>query len=302
MRNRQANRENGTGERSRYPKGSVKIKMARITTSTLRTKKLNNEKITMLTAYDYSLAAMVDEAGIDVILVGDSLGNVVLGYENTLAVTMNDMIHHCSAVARAAKNAMVVGDMPFLSYHISITEAVRNAGRFIQEGGCQAVKLEGGIERVDTIKAILDAQIPVVGHIGLTPQSVNQFGGFKVQGKDLESAKKLINDAKALETAGAFCVVLEGVPTVLAKKVTEEITIPTIGIGAGHYCDGQVLVINDMLGMFKGHIPKFVKKFANLEPIILEALQAYKTEVEAGTFPGEEHGYTMKDDVLERLY
>ncbi|MDD3023065.1 MAG: 3-methyl-2-oxobutanoate hydroxymethyltransferase [Syntrophomonadaceae bacterium] len=276
--------------------------MARISTATIREKKLKNEKITMLTAYDYSLAAMVDEAGIDMILVGDSLGNVVLGYENTLSVTMNDMIHHSRAVARAARNAMVVGDMPFLSYHVSVKEAVRNAGRFIQEGGCQAVKLEGGAERVNTIKAILDAQIPVVGHIGLTPQSVNQFGGFKIQGKDLESAKKLVNDAKALESSGAFCVVLEGVPTVLAKKVTEEISIPTIGIGAGQYCDGQVLVINDMLGMFKGHIPKFVKKFTNLEPLIMEALKGYKSEVEAGTFPAEEHGYTMKEEVLERLY
>lgn len=276
--------------------------MARMSTATLREKKLKNEKITMLTAYDYSMAAMVDEAGIDMILVGDSLGNVVLGYENTLAVTMDDMIHHCKAVSRASKNAMITGDMPFLSYHVSIKEAVRNAGRFIQEGGCQSVKLEGGVERVDTIKAILDAQIPVVGHIGLTPQSVNQFGGFKVQGKDLESAKKLINDAKALEAAGAFCMVLEGVPTILAKRITEEISIPTIGIGAGQYCDGQVLVINDMLGMFKGHIPKFVKKFTNLEPLIIQALQAYKSEVEAGTFPGEEHGYTMKDEILERLY
>lgn len=276
--------------------------MARMSTSTLKEKKLKKEKITMLTAYDYSIAAMVDEAGIDMILVGDSLGMVVLGYENTLAVTMNDMIHHSKAVVRASKNAMVVGDMPFLSYHVSVKEAVRNAGRFIQEAGCQSVKLEGGSERVNTIKAIIDAQIPVVGHIGLTPQSVNQFGGFKVQGKDLETAKKLINDAKALEAAGAFCVVLECVPTVLAKKVTEEIAIPTIGIGAGAYCDGQVLVINDMLGMFKGHIPKFVKKFTNLEPLIIEALQVYKKEVEEGSFPGEEHGFTMKEEVLDRLY
>lgn len=256
----------------------------------------------MLTAYDYSLAGMVDQAGIDVVLVGDSLGNVVLGYENTLAVTMDDMIHHSKAVVRGCKNAMVVGDMPFLSYHVSVKEAVRNAGRFVQEAGCQAVKLEGGVERVATIKAIIDAQIPVMGHIGLTPQSVNQFGGFKIQGKDLESAKKLINDAKAIEQAGVFSIVLEGVPTVLAQRITEEVSVPTIGIGAGHYCDGQVLVINDMLGMFKGHIPKFVKKFVNLEPLIIEALQAYKQEVEAGTFPAEEHGYAMKEEVLERLY
>lgn len=276
--------------------------MNRVSTATIRDKKLKNEKISMLTAYDYSLAAMVDEAGIDMILVGDSLGMVSLGYENTLSVTMEDMIHHTKAVVRGTKHAMVVGDMPFLSYHVSVKEAVRNAGRFIQEAGCQAVKLEGGQERIPTVRAILDAQIPVVGHIGLTPQSVNQFGGFKVQGKDLETAQKLIKDAKLLEEAGVFAIVLEGVPTKLAQRITAELTIPTIGIGAGHFCDGQVLVINDMLGMFKGHIPKFVKKFANLEPLIMEALKGYKSEVEAGTFPGPEHGFTIQDDVLEKLY
>jgi len=234
--------------------------------------------------------------------VGDSLGMVFLGYENTLSVTMEDMIHHTKAVVRGTHNAMVVGDMPFLSYHISVTEAVRNAGRFVQEAGAQAVKLEGGQERIATVKAILDAQIPVMGHIGLTPQSVNQFGGFKVQGKDIETATKLIKDAVALDEAGVFSMVLEGVPTKLAKKITEEVSVPTIGIGAGHYCDGQVLVINDMLGMFKGHIPKFVKKFANLEPIIIAALRDYKKEVQEGTFPGEEHGFTINDDILEKLY
>lgn len=258
--------------------------MAKVTTATLKAKKANGEKITMLTSYDYATAAMVDEAGIDLILVGDSLGMVVLGYENTLAVTMEDMLHHTRAVTRAVKNVMVVGDMPFLSYHISREEAVRNAGRFIKEAGAHAVKLEGGKERVDTVKAVLDAQIPVMGHIGLTPQSVNQLGGFKVQGKDLETARKLIEDAKALEEAGVFSLVLECVPTPLARKITEEISVPTIGIGAGPYCDGQVLVINDMLGMFKGHIPKFVKKYANLQPIIAEALKEYKREVEMGIF------------------
>jgi 3-methyl-2-oxobutanoate hydroxymethyltransferase len=276
--------------------------MAKITTSTLRDKKQRKEKITMLTSYDYSLASMVDAAGIDMILVGDSLGNVILGYDNTLAVTMDDMVHHTKAVVRGSKNAMVVADMPFLSYHISIEESVRNAGRLIQEGGAQAVKLEGGVERVDTIKAILDAQIPVMGHIGLTPQSVNQFGGFKIQGKDLESAKKIIEDAKALEKVGVFSIVLEGVPTKLAQRITEDLSVPTIGIGAGQYCDGQVLVINDMLGMFAGHIPKFVKKFANLQPLIIEALRQYKEEVEAGTFPAQEHGFSIQDEVLERLY
>lgn len=276
--------------------------MAKVTTATLKAKKANGEKITMLTSYDYATAAMVDEAGIDLILVGDSLGMVVLGYENTLAVTMEDMLHHTRAVTRAVKNVMVVGDMPFLSYHISREESVRNAGRFIKEAGAHAVKLEGGKERVDTVKAVIDAQIPVMGHIGLTPQSVNQLGGFKVQGKDVETARKLIEDAKALEKAGVFSLVLECVPTPLARKITEEISIPTIGIGAGPYCDGQVLVINDMLGMFKGHIPKFVKKYAHLEPIIMEALKAYKREVEMGIFPDEEHSFGLSDDVLEKLY
>jgi len=276
--------------------------MSKVTTALLKEKKLKNQKISMLTAYDYSLAGMVDAAGIDMILVGDSLGMVVLGYESTLPVTMEDMIHHTKAVARAAKNSMVVADMPFLSYHVSRKESVRNAGRLIQEGGAHAVKLEGGQERVDTVKAIIDAQIPVVAHIGLTPQSVNQFGGFKVQGKDLETANKLIADAKSLEAAGAFCIVLECVPALLAKRITEEVGVPTIGIGAGQYCDGQVLVINDMLGMFTGHIPKFVKKFADLQPKIIEALTAYKEEVEAGTFPSNEYAFTISDEVLEKLY
>jgi 3-methyl-2-oxobutanoate hydroxymethyltransferase len=276
--------------------------MARVTTATLKDKKVRQEKISMLTSYDYSTAGLVDQAGLDMILVGDSMGNVVLGYENTLAVTMDDIVHHTRAVVRGTQNAMVVGDMPFLSYHISIEEAVRNAGRLIQEGGAQTVKLEGGMERVETVKAILDAQIPVMGHIGLTPQSVNQFGGFKVQGKDLETARKLLRDAQALDKAGVFSIVLECVPSALAKKITEEVSVPTIGIGAGPYCDGQVLVINDMLGMFSGHIPKFVKKYANLQPIIIEALKAYKKEVEEGSFPGPEHGFAISDEVLDKLY
>ncbi|MGI6467607.1 MAG: 3-methyl-2-oxobutanoate hydroxymethyltransferase [Syntrophomonadaceae bacterium] len=276
--------------------------MSRITTAVLKEKKARQEKITMLTGYDYSMAGMIDQAGIDMILVGDSLGNVMLGYSTTLPVTMDDMVHHTKAVSRAAQNAMVVADMPFLSYHISITEAVRNAGRLIQEGGAQAVKIEGGVERVDTIKAILDAQIPVQGHIGLTPQSINQLGGFKVQGKDLETARKLIEDAKALDEAGVFSLVMECVPSELARRITAEVSCPTIGIGAGPHCDGQVLVINDMLGMFHGHIPKFVKKFANLQPLIIEALQQYKEEVMAGTFPAPEHCFTIKDEVLEKLY
>lgn len=276
--------------------------MARITTSVLKEKKRKGEKITMLTAYDYATAALIDEAGIDVILVGDSLGNVILGYENTLAVTMDDMVHHTKAVVRGVKNAMVVGDMPFLSYHISIPESVRNAGRLIQEAGAQAVKLEGGRERVNVIKAILDAEIPVMGHIGLTPQSVHQFGGFKVQGRDLETAKRLIEDAKALEQAGVFSIVLEGVPAALAKRITAEVSIPTIGIGAGRDCDGQVLVINDMLGFSRGHVPKFVKKFANLHPQMLQAIEAYREEVKVGTFPAEEHCYSVDEEVISKLY
>ena len=276
--------------------------MARITTATIKEKKRRQERITMLTAYDYSMAGMVDQAGIDMILVGDSLGNVMLGYENTLAVTMDDMVHHTKAVTRAVKNALVVGDMPFLSYHISLEEAVRNAGRLIQEGGAQAVKIEGGTERVNTVKAILDAQIPVMGHIGLTPQLVNAFGGFKVQGKDLETARKLIRDAQALDKAGVFALVMECVPSELARRITEEVSCPTIGIGAGPYCDGQVLVINDMLGMYGGHVPKFVKKFVDLQPLIIEALKNYKEEVESGAFPSAEHCFTIQDEVLDKLY
>jgi 3-methyl-2-oxobutanoate hydroxymethyltransferase len=276
--------------------------MTRVTTATLKDKKAQQIKISMLTSYDYATACLVDQAGLDMILVGDSLGNVVLGYENTLAVTMDDMVHHTRAVVRGTQQAMVVGDMPFLSYHITTSEAVRNAGRIIQEGGAQAVKLEGGVERVDTIKAILDAQIPVMGHIGLTPQSVNQFGGFKVQGKDLETARKLIEDARALDKAGVFAMVLECVPSALAQKITAEVSVPTIGIGAGPHCDGQVLVINDMLGISSGHIPKFVKKYADLQPVIVEALKAYKEEVEDGSFPGPEHCFTIADNVLDKLY
>jgi len=276
--------------------------VARVTTATLRDKKAKQEKISMLTSYDYSTAGLVDQAGLDMILVGDSLGMVVLGYENTLAVTMDDMVHHTRAVVRGTKNAMVVADMPFLSYHVSVEEAVRNAGRFIQEGGAQAVKLEGGVERVDAVKAILDAQIPVMGHIGLTPQSVNQFGGFKVQGKDLETARKLLRDAQALDKAGVFSIVLECVPSALAKEITAEVSVPTIGIGAGPDCDGQVLVINDMLGIYSGHVPKFVKKYVDLQPLIIEALKSYKKEVEEGSFPGPEHGFTISDEVLDKLY
>ena len=233
------------------------------TVSTFKMQKENKDKITMLTAYDYSTAKLIDEAGVNGILVGDSLGMVMLGYEDTLSVTMEDMIHHIKAVTRGAKNALVVGDMPFMSYQTSVYDAVKNAGRLVQEGHCQAVKLEGGESVCPQIKAIVEASIPVMAHIGLTPQSVNAFGGFKVQGKSEDAAKRILQEAKAVEKAGAFAVVLECIPDKLAKIITEEINIPTIGIGAGSDCDGQILVYQDMLGMFGGLKPKFAKRYAN---------------------------------------
>ena len=257
--------------------------------------------ISMLTAYDYNTARTMDEAGINMILVGDSLGNVMLGYENTLAVTVDDMIHHGKAVCRGAKEAFVVIDMPFMSYQTSVEDAVRNAGRIMKETNCQAVKLEGGREYADRIKAIVQAGIPVVAHIGLTPQSVNAFGGYKVQGKTLEKARKLLDDAKAVEEAGAFAVTLECVPEALAKMITEQSNILTIGIGASSSCDGQVLVYQDMLGYSDGFVPKFVKKYADLHSVMLEAFKQYKQDCEARTFPGENQTYDISDEVLEKL-
>ena len=257
--------------------------------------------ISMLTAYDYNTARTIDEAGIDMILVGDSLGNVMLGYENTLAVTVDDMIHHGKAVCRGAKEAFVVIDMPFMSYQTSVEDAVRNAGRIMKETNCQAVKLEGGREYADRIKAIVQAGIPVVAHIGLTPQSVNAFGGYKVQGKTLEKARKLLDDAKAVEEAGAFAVTLECVPEALAKIITEQSKILTIGIGASSSCDGQVLVYQDMLGYSDGFVPKFVKKYADLHSVMLEAFKQYKQDCEARTFPGENQTYDISDEVLDKL-
>ena len=258
--------------------------------------------VSMLTAYDYHTAAIVDEAGIDMILVGDSLGNVMLGYENTLAVTVEDMIHHGKAVCRGAKNAFVVIDMPFMSYQTSVYDAVANAGRIMKETNCQAVKMEGGAEYADRIKAIVQAGIPVVAHIGLTPQSVNTLGGYKVQGKSVEAAQKILDDAKAVVEAGAFAVTLECVPEALAKKVTESIDAITIGIGAGRYCDGQVLVYQDMLGYTEGFSPKFVKKYANLHDIMLNAFREYKSECEQRIFPSDNHVFTISDEVMEKLY
>ena len=272
------------------------------TVTTFQQMKEKGEKISMLTAYDYSTAKLVDEAGVNSILVGDSLGNVMLGYEDTIAVTVEDMIHHGRAVAKGAKNALVVVDMPFMSYQTSVYDAVVNAGRIMKETHCGAVKLEGGAVVCPQIKAIVDAFIPVCAHLGLTPQSINAFGGFKVQGKTVEAAQKLIDDAKAVEAAGAFAVVLECVPAKLAKLVSEAVSIPTIGIGAGNGCDGQVLVYADMLAMFSDFCPKFVRKFANVGEIMSQAFKDYDAAVKDGSFPAEEHTYKIDDEVIEKLY
>ena len=273
-----------------------------ITTSTIRQMKEEGRPITMITAYDYAMARNVDEAGIDMILVGDSVGNVMLGYSSTIPVTMDAMIHHTQAVVRGTKYALVVGDMPFMSYQASEAEGMQNAGRFLKEGGCAAIKLEGGSEICPLVKKMVTAGIPVMGHIGLTPQSVNQFGGFKVQGKDIAAAQKLIDDAKALEAAGAFSIVLECVPAALAAKVSEMISIPTIGIGAGNGCGGQVLVCNDLLGFSNGFTPKFAKKYRNLHQEIVGAVSEYISDVRDRSFPAPEHTFKIDDEVLEKLY
>ncbi len=260
-----------------------------VTLTELQRKKSSGKKITMLTAYDYSMAKMLDESGLDIILVGDSLGMVVLGYDSTVPVTMEEMIHHCKAVRRGVSRALLVGDMPYLSYQVSKEEAVRNAGRFFKEAGCQCVKLEGGSAMASTIKRIVEAGIPVMGHIGLTPQTVTALGGYRIQGRDPESAEKLLEDARAVAEAGAFSLVLECIPSTLARGITEMIPIPTIGIGSGPYCDGQVLVTNDLLGLFEKFLPSFVKRYVNLAPMIKEALATYIDEVERGIFPGPEY-------------
>ena len=272
------------------------------TAVTFRQAKEKNEKLTMLTAYDYSTAKIIDEAEINGILVGDSLGMVCLGYEDTLSVTMEDMIHHTKAVSRGVKNTLVVADMPFMSYQTSVYDAVVNAGRLIKEGRAHVVKLEGGVEVCDKIETIVKASIPVMAHIGLTPQSVNAFGGFKVQGKDEEAAKKLIEAALAVEKAGAFAVVLECVPAKLAEIITKKLSIPTIGIGAGCNCDGQILVYQDMLGMYSDFTPKFVKKYENLSEKMNIAFKRYIEEVKDGVFPSEEHSFKINDEVIEKLY
>lgn len=269
---------------------------------TLQKQKENKDKIVMVTAYDYTTAKIMEEAGVNTILVGDSLGNTILGYEDTLSVTMEDMIHHSAAVARGVKDTFLVTDMPFMSYQTSVYDAVVNAGRLMKEGRANAVKLEGGVEFAPHIEAIVKASIPVVAHIGLTPQSVNAFGGFKVQGKDVEAAQKLMEDARAIEKAGACMVVMECVPAKLAEKITNELTIPTIGIGAGAGCDGQVLVYQDLLAMYGDFKPKFVKQFANVGEVMREGVKAYIKETKEGTFPAQEHCFGIEDSILEKLY
>jgi len=263
--------------------------------------KEKGEKISMLTAYDYSTAQIVDEVGIPLILVGDSLGMVVLGYESTIPVTIDEMLHHTKAVVRGTKQAMVVGDMPFMTYHVSVEDALRNAARFIQEAGCQAIKLEGGVTVAEKVKRVVECGIPVMGHIGLTPQSIHQFGGFRVQGRTPEAAIRLLEDARALEAAGAFAVVLETVPAPLAALITEKIGIPTIGIGAGIGCDGQVQVINDVLGSFADFVPRHAKQYAKLTDIIRSAVTEYHNEVTAGSFPTDKQSSSMDESILAEL-
>jgi 3-methyl-2-oxobutanoate hydroxymethyltransferase len=288
---------------STLPPVSTSVPTARkkVTTLTLRQKKARGEIITMLTAYDYPTALAVDKAGVDTILVGDSLAMVVLGYENTLPVTMEEMLHHARAVARGAKTALLVGDMPFMSYQVSVEEATRNAGRFLQQGGMDAVKLEGGRERADAIRSITSAGIPVMGHLGLTPQSVNQLGGFRAQGKTTSAAKRLYEDALILEEAGAFSLVLESVPARLAELISKKISIPTIGIGAGVGCDGQVLVTHDLLGLFDRFTPKFVKKYADFHHEMQKVFGDYIEDVETKRFPAQEHTVEMDDREWELL-
>jgi 3-methyl-2-oxobutanoate hydroxymethyltransferase len=273
----------------------------RVSINDVKEMKTKKEKIVMLTAYDYSTAKLVDEAGIPLILVGDSLGMVILGYESTIPVTMDDMIHHTKAVVRGTKQSMVIGDMPFMTYHTSVADALRNAARFIQEGGAQAIKLEGGVAVAETVKRIVECGIPVMGHIGLTPQSVHQFGGHRVQGKTPEAAERLLKDAQALEQAGAFAVVMELVPAPLAKLVTHKLSIPTIGIGAGPDCDGQVQVISDLLGLFSDFVPRHAKQYAKLAGSIKTALADYISEVKDGKFPTSQNSSTMDESLLEEL-
>jgi 3-methyl-2-oxobutanoate hydroxymethyltransferase len=273
----------------------------RVTISEIKEMKQKKEKIPMLTAYDYVTAKMIDEAGVPLILVGDSLGMVMLGYESTIPVTMEEMIHHTKAVVRGARKALIIGDMPFMTYHISISDALHNAARFIQEGGAQAVKLEGGEVVADTVRRLVGCGIPVMGHIGLTPQSIHQLGGFKVRGKGLEEARKLLNDARILEQAGAFAIVLECTPAPLSELITQKLAIPTIGIGAGPDCDGQVQVISDLLGLYTEFVPKHAKQYARLAGEIKTAVSSYLSEVKSRSFPTVEQSYTMDESLIKQL-
>ena len=273
----------------------------KVTIAALHQKKQTGQKITMMTAYDYPTASLVDQAGIDTTLVGDSLGMVMLGYESTVPVTMDEMIHHCKAVSRGTQNSLIIGDMPFMSYQVSIEDAIQNAGRFIKEAGCDCVKLEGGTEMAHVVKAIVDVGIPLCGHIGLTPQTATKLSGYNVQGKDADSAKELLQSARDLENAGAFMVVMECIPDLLAARITRELKIPTIGIGAGKDCDGQVLVYHDLVGLFERFTPKFVKQYVNLAPQIRDALIQFKTDVDTGTFPGPEHSFAMKEEEAKKI-
>ncbi len=275
--------------------------MTKVSILDLQAYKNRGEKFSMVTAYDYPTALVADKAEIDVLLVGDSLAMVVLGLPNTVSITVDEMLHHCRAVARGAKRAFLVGDMPFMSY-TNADEAVHNAGRFLKEAGMEAVKLEGGEQVAPIVEAVVRAGIPVMGHIGLTPQTVSKLGGFKVQGKDAAAVRQLIADAKALQDAGCFSIVLEAIPDRVAKLITESVSVPTIGIGAGPHCDAQVLVMHDMVGLFDRFVPKFVKQYAQLQPQMVAALRQYKADVAAGVFPAAEHSYTIKDEVLEQLY
>ena len=273
----------------------------RVTITEIKEMKQRKEKIPMLTAYDYVTAKMIDEAGVPLILVGDSLGMVMLGYDSTIPVTMEEMIHHTKAVVRGATKALIIGDMPFMTYHVSISEALHNAAKFIQEGGAQAVKLEGGEVVAEKVRRLVDCGIPVMGHIGLTPQSIHQLGGFKVRGKAVEEAKKLLNDACILEEAGAFAVVLECTPAPLSELITQKLAIPTIGIGAGPDCDGQVQVISDILGLYTEFVPKHAKQYARLAGEIKTAVSSYISEVKSLNFPTTEQSYTMDESLVKQL-
>ncbi|RTZ99521.1 MAG: 3-methyl-2-oxobutanoate hydroxymethyltransferase [Deltaproteobacteria bacterium] len=273
----------------------------KVTVKDIQKAKTDGRKLVMMTAYDYPFGLMADEAGVDIVLVGDSLGMVVMGLDGTVAVTMENMIHHIQAVMRGCKFAHVVGDMPFMSYNTSVRDAIINAGRLMKEGGCDSVKMEGGVDFAPTVEAIVKAGIPVQGHIGLTPQTASALGGFKMQGKDADAAKKIIDDARALEDAGVFSMIIEAVPAPLAQLVAEAVSIPVIGIGAGADVDGQVLVTHDMIGLFDKFIPKFVKQYTKIRPTIIEAIKAYKQDVLEKTFPGPEHSFSMPADALEQL-